>query len=46
MYHENREGVHEPYYCECGRLVHRIVVGYGPQTHIIAVDNDGNETCE
>lgn len=46
MYHENREGVHEPYYCDCGRLVTRKVVGFGPSTTIIAVDSDDNERCE
>ena len=45
MYHyiEENEGWH---YCDCGRLVHRVVVGFGPQTHIITVDQDGGELCE
>lgn len=46
MYHENREGEHNGYYCECGKWVTRKVVGFGPQTTIIAVDNTGSEVCE
>lgn len=46
MYHQNIEGQDDPYFCECGRFVRRIVVGFGPQTRIIAVDADGSEQCE